>query len=412
VGCVETYWKNSGAVVWWCDNGLAFECNEWLKIATFPGYTEPLGLEITRGCKGGQQLTRGDIRSVQRQVFNNKERLDFRYYERHTVAHNLSSLFEGITIAKVKDPSNLGPFVPFSYDSEGGLSAMFYFSEYESNRGDVIIDCGFTKLFTELTEDGTLRYVQNIAAVTAQYEIHFRRMSSENGPKEFRPTSFHWPIDDRFPIDHLFDVVYLCDATGSMQKYISAAKSQCFRISDQLERDLPEFRFQFGAVFYRDPIDSPSDKHEVFPLSNLPERLESQIATIQASGGGDGPEDWVGAYRLVLDEISWRGGQQLIIHLADAPPHRERYYGTPNHESESPRLAPLIKQCAARGIKIVAMPIQGKWTENSFIRCQADYVMANGPLYEIHPFGKGEDIPNLFKSNVIAAVICAAPKSA
>jgi hypothetical protein len=34
----------------------------------------------------------------------------------------------------------------------------------------VIIDCGWTKLFEKMETDGTLQYVANIAAVTAQYE--------------------------------------------------------------------------------------------------------------------------------------------------------------------------------------------------------------------------------------------------
>jgi hypothetical protein len=37
------------------------------------------------------------------------------------LAHNLASLFEGDTIAKVKDLSKLGPFISFSYDSQGGF---------------------------------------------------------------------------------------------------------------------------------------------------------------------------------------------------------------------------------------------------------------------------------------------------
>jgi len=38
-------------------------------------------------------------------------------------------------------------------------------------------------------------------------------------------------------------------------------------------------------------------------------------------GGGDEPEDWVGAYKLVNEKISWRNGNKLIIHLADAGVH-------------------------------------------------------------------------------------------
>jgi hypothetical protein len=358
---------------------------------------------------------------VKRQVFSNQEILDFQYYHRHTLAHNLASIFEGITIGKVKDPSHLGPFIPFSYDSEGGISALFYLSDYESARGDVIIDCGFTKLFTELTQDGTLRYVQNIAALTGQYEKHIRLTLSENGPKNARPTSFDYPINENVSKDRVFkqsetsgpfDVVYLCDATGSMKSYITAAKNECVAISQQLQRDLPQFHFQFGAVFYRDPIDSPSDVHQTFLLSNRPENLASQIGTVSASGGGDGPEDWVGAYRLALTNMSWRGGQKLIIHLADAPAHGKYYCGTQNHEPESPKLAPLIRECAAKGIKIVGLPIgTATNTQTSFAKCQDHYVKAKGPFYRIQSFGTGKNISALFKSNVIAAVICAAPKS-
>jgi hypothetical protein len=426
VRCVDIYWKSGGAVVWWCDDQLDFECNLWLKVATFPDVPGPLQLEITSGCKGGKRLSRGDISSVKRQVFNNQEDLDFHYYHRHTLAHNLASIFEGITIAKVKDPSKLGPFVPFSYDSEGGISALFFLSEWETQRGDVIIDCGFTKLFTELTQDGTLRYVQNIAALTGQYEKHLRRTASELGPRNYRPSSFTFPIDETVTRDKPwrqslasgpFDVVYLCDATGSMGAYIAAAKNECVAISTQLKTEFKQFEFQFGAIFYRDPVDSPSHVHDTFLLTNRPETLAAQIGTVRASGDAqDGPEDWVGAYRLALNNMSWRHGQKLIIHLADAPAHGAYYCGSTNHEEETSKLRPLIDACAHRGIKIVGMPIGGNYPQLSFTRCQAHYTAAKGSLYTIRPFNPGSgDIASIcraFKADIVGAIasICAAAK--
>jgi hypothetical protein len=422
-GCVETYWKSGGAVVWWCDKSLDFECNQWLKIATFPNVVGPLGLEITKGCDGGKRLIRGNTNAVKRQVFSDQDRIDFQYYYRPTLAHNLASIFEGLTIAKVKPGSNLGPFLPFSYDSEGGISSLFYLSDFESKRGDVIIDCGFTKLFTELTEDGTLRYVQNIAALTGQYEKSMRLTGAENGAKTVRPVSFAYPIDETVRADKLFvqsetsgpfDVVYLCDATGSMSSYIEAAKKECVSISEQLRRTLPQFQFQFGAVFYRDPVDSPSDVHDTFLLTNRPENLQAEIGRVRASGGGDGPEDWVGAYHRAVNNMSWRGGQKLIIHLADAPAHGRDFCGQNNHNPEGPKLVPLIQQCAQQRIKIVGMPIGGSAdTQLSFNKCQQLYTPGapKGALYKIQPFGTGKDIPALFKSSVIEAIICAAPRA-
>jgi hypothetical protein len=68
-------------------------------------------------------------------------------------------------------------------------------------------------------------------------------------------------------------------------------------------------------------VDSRSDIHQTFLLTNQISAMQAQIATVMASGGGDRPEDWVGAYRLALNEMNWRLGQKLIIHLADAPAH-------------------------------------------------------------------------------------------
>ena len=65
-----------------------------------------------------------------------------------------------------------------------------------------------------------------------------------------------------------FDLLFLIDATGSMGDYIRAAKEESENISTQLRGSYPEYNFQYGYVFYRDPIDSKSDIHEVIELTD------------------------------------------------------------------------------------------------------------------------------------------------
>ena len=60
-----------------------------------------------------------------------------------------------------------------------------------------------------------------------------------------------------------FDIVFLVDATGSMSSYIIAAKEETKNIADELRKLYPEKMFQYGYIFYRDPIDSKSDTHDV-----------------------------------------------------------------------------------------------------------------------------------------------------
>jgi hypothetical protein len=124
-----------------------------------------------------QYLKPGNFRSDRIQIFNNQHSFDFRLYNPPFLAHNLGAIYEGVTISIPKDPFNIDPFVPFSYDSKGGISSLFYLSDYDQPRGDIIIDCGFTKLFNQLTpnpQEGTLRYIKNISALTGQYVKHFR----------------------------------------------------------------------------------------------------------------------------------------------------------------------------------------------------------------------------------------------
>ena len=123
-----------------------------------------------------------------------------------------------------------------------------------------------------------------------------------------------------------FDLLFLIDATGSMGSYIEAAKDESKNISEELRKLYPEMNFQYGYVFYRDPIDSPSDIHEVIDLTDDVNSLPDKIKRIIARGGGDLPEDWVGAYKKANEEISWRNGNKVIIHLADAGSSWKRIY--------------------------------------------------------------------------------------
>ena len=63
------------------------------------------------------------------------------------------------------------PFIPFARDSEGGITSLFKLAN-DSGEGELIIDGGFTKLFINMEEKGTFKYIQNIAGFTGRPEIH------------------------------------------------------------------------------------------------------------------------------------------------------------------------------------------------------------------------------------------------
>jgi hypothetical protein len=82
----------------------------------------------------------------------------------------------------------------------------------------------------------------------------------------------------------------MIDGTGSMSSLITSAKNEIINISNQLKSLFPDLIFQFGCIIYRDPIDSPSDSHSVFQLTNDVEMLKNQIVSETGKGGGDTPE--------------------------------------------------------------------------------------------------------------------------
>ena len=121
----------------------------------------------------------------------------------------------------------LKPFIPFVYDHEKGLSIIFYPSS--NKEGDIIIDCGFSKLFNEIETNGTYRYVLNSISCKTQ----FSKRTIENNfswIQTFNLDSFSYDIIRdanwvfREGISKDFYIIYLIDATGSMGSEIKAAK--------------------------------------------------------------------------------------------------------------------------------------------------------------------------------------------
>ena len=207
-----------------------------------------------------------------------------------------------------------------------------------------------------------------------------------------------------------FDILYMIDGTGSMTSYIEAAKRKCIEISEELERNyIKKLNFKYGMIFYRDPIDVKSDEHEAFYLDDI-NNVKEKIKSVKAYGGGDGPEDWVGAFKIALntDIIRWRRGIKLIIHIADAPAHGDEFAGKKNYTEEGPKLIEQIKNCVNQEIKIFGLFI-GHSAENSFLKFKEyyeNYDREDKGLYKVLNFneGEGNTIAEKFKSLVLQAV--------
>ena len=208
-----------------------------------------------------------------------------------------------------------------------------------------------------------------------------------------------------------FDIVYMIDATGSMGNYLQAAKDQCINISNELKEKFQSFNFRFGGVFYRDPIDSKTDKNEVFDLTDDVVSLRNFISTVNATGGGDFAEDWAGGYELALDKIKWRNGLKLIIHICDADAHGKEYTSSgDNHPNEGYKLPPLLKRCVENQIKIIGFNVNNG-AKTSFNKCKKEYDKYDTNrkgLFKIQDFSSKIDVAANFKNLIVEAATFAA----
>ena len=198
--------------------------------------------------------------------------------------------------------------------------------------------------------------------------------------------------DDKAKNSKEFDILFLVDATGSMGSYIVAAKEETKNISEQLRQKYPDKMFQYGYIFYRDPIDSKEDKHEVINLTDNVNSFPEKIGKIQATGGGDLPEDWAGAYKLAHEKITWRNGIKMIIHLADAGAHGKRFTLSDKYPEEEEKLILQLENCADRGIKIFGYVIADD-ARNSFNEC-AKIFRSKGGSFEIFDFMPKNEMNN------------------
>ena len=181
-----------------------------------------------------------------------------------------------------------------------------------------------------------------------------------------------------------FDVLFIVDATGSMASYIQAAKEETQNISEDLRQAYPEMMFKYGYIFYRDPIDSKSDIHETIDLTDNVNSLPGKISKIKAYGGGDEPEDWVGAYKIANEKISWRNGVRIIIHLADAGAHGNLFTNFDKYPEEENKLINELEKCIQKKIDIFGYVIL-EGSRKSFEECSKIY-RNKGGSYEILNF--------------------------
>ena len=207
INVLISFWKNGGSLIFFAEGDpLNFQVNLFLEKIEFPNKKKPnfriagnyLGNKVLEQDKTGVMDKNGVFdKCYKKSIYKGKE------IQRQSLSHNLGLIYEGYSISfavdkdnnrkiTIKEKNELEPFKPFSINSEGGISTLIYEADNEG-RGDIIIDCGYTKCFLNLYKTGTFRFIQNIAGWTARPEINY--MIENINPWEWRPKGIDYKVN-------------------------------------------------------------------------------------------------------------------------------------------------------------------------------------------------------------------------
>ena len=155
--------------------------------------------------------------------------------------------------------------------------------------------------------------------------------------------------DRSLPATRAIDVAFILDTTGSMSEEIAAVKTTIQRVASTLGDD--SVRVRVGLVEYKDRGDEYVTK--VYPMTSDLAAFEKQVASIQASGGGDTPESVNEGVHVGLTKLAWSDDAvaKFAFLVGDAPPHLDY--------AQDFDYAVDMKGAAHRGIELFTVAASG-----------------------------------------------------
>ncbi len=117
-------------------------------------------------------------------------------------------------------------------------------------------------------------------------------------------------------------MVFVVDNTGSMGPYIENTKRKILEIIRTIKKEELCKRLRVGLVSYRDhPPEESTYVTQKFELSPDTAKIEDNIRSMNASGGGDGPEAVSDALHVANRMEYLRDAAKVMVLVGDAPPH-------------------------------------------------------------------------------------------
>ena len=109
------------------------------------------------------------------------------------------------------------------------------------------------------------------------------------------------------------DVAFTVDASGSMDGYIKAVKNGIKDIAARIHKKFNDAIVRVAFIAYRD--NNGNGKHfEILDFTESIEEFSDFVRRIRANGGGDKPEDVLGAINKTI-HLNWMAANRLFYQI-------------------------------------------------------------------------------------------------
>ena len=162
--------------------------------------------------------------------------------------------------------------------------------------------------------------------------------------------------------DTNLDIMFIMDLTGSMGIWLSEAKKSVNNILEEITDNNPGAKIRISFIGYRDFLEE--NEKRVYDIQDFTENINefnNFLSKLDCSGGGDEPEDVVGALRQALN-MKWESYSKYAILVCDAPCHGKKYHNISydkfsDGDPEGILLEEVIKQFYEKGITFYCIEI-------------------------------------------------------
>ena len=126
--------------------------------------------------------------------------------------------------------------------------------------------------------------------------------------------------------DTNLDIMFIMDLTGSMGTWLNEAKKSVKNITEEILDNNPGSKIRISFIGYRDFMDAKQKR--IYHSKEFTEDINDFnkfLSRLDCYGGGDEPEDVVGALKVGLD-MDWQSNAKYAVLVCDAPCHGKKYH--------------------------------------------------------------------------------------